>query len=107
MTTLGVIGLGRIGAFHTETLSGLDGVDLAGRRQASDRLVAVEIGGEGVPLGGCDHGVEQFALGAARRLHRAQRRVHRPHHGGAVQRLHRATERRRDLQQVSDPADVC
>lgn len=27
MTTLGVIGLGRIGAFHTETLSGLDGVD--------------------------------------------------------------------------------
>src|SRR3954468_17656684 len=27
MTTLGVIGLGRIGAFHAETLSGLDGVD--------------------------------------------------------------------------------
>ena len=27
MTTLGVIGLGRIGAFHTETLSSLDGVD--------------------------------------------------------------------------------
>ena len=27
MTTLGVIGLGRIGAFHTETLAGLDGVD--------------------------------------------------------------------------------
>jgi myo-inositol 2-dehydrogenase / D-chiro-inositol 1-dehydrogenase len=27
MTTLGVIGLGRIGAFHTETLSGLDGID--------------------------------------------------------------------------------
>ncbi len=27
MTTLGVIGLGRIGAFHTDTLSGLDGVD--------------------------------------------------------------------------------
>ncbi len=27
MTTLGVIGLGRIGAFHTETLSALDGVD--------------------------------------------------------------------------------
>ncbi len=27
MTTLGVIGLGRIGAFHTETLSGIDGVD--------------------------------------------------------------------------------
>lgn len=27
MTTLGVIGLGRIGAFHTETLSGLEGVD--------------------------------------------------------------------------------
>jgi myo-inositol 2-dehydrogenase/D-chiro-inositol 1-dehydrogenase len=27
LTTLGVIGLGRIGAFHTETLSGLDGVD--------------------------------------------------------------------------------
>lgn len=27
MTTLGVIGLGRIGAFHTETLSGLDGLD--------------------------------------------------------------------------------
>ena len=27
MTTLGVIGLGRIGAFHTETLSGLPGVD--------------------------------------------------------------------------------
>ncbi|MBB3603156.1 myo-inositol 2-dehydrogenase/D-chiro-inositol 1-dehydrogenase [Mycolicibacterium sp. BK556] len=27
MTTLGVIGLGRIGAFHTETLSNLDGVD--------------------------------------------------------------------------------
>ena len=25
MTTLGVIGLGRIGAFHTETLSGLAG----------------------------------------------------------------------------------
>ena len=25
MTTLGVIGLGRIGAFHTDTLSGLDG----------------------------------------------------------------------------------
>ena len=28
MTTLGIIGLGRIGAFHTETLSGLDGVDV-------------------------------------------------------------------------------
>ncbi|MGK2868455.1 MAG: Gfo/Idh/MocA family protein [Mycobacterium sp.] len=27
MTTIGVIGLGRIGAFHTETLSGLAGVD--------------------------------------------------------------------------------
>jgi myo-inositol 2-dehydrogenase/D-chiro-inositol 1-dehydrogenase len=27
MTTLGVIGLGRIGAFHTETLSGFDGLD--------------------------------------------------------------------------------
>src|SRR4051812_586510 len=27
MTTLGVIGLGRIGAFHTDTLSGLEGVD--------------------------------------------------------------------------------
>jgi myo-inositol 2-dehydrogenase / D-chiro-inositol 1-dehydrogenase len=27
VTTLGVIGLGRIGAFHTETLSGLEGVD--------------------------------------------------------------------------------
>ncbi|KAA0103775.1 Gfo/Idh/MocA family oxidoreductase [Mycolicibacterium sp. P1-5] len=27
MTTLGVIGLGRIGAFHTDTLSQLDGVD--------------------------------------------------------------------------------
>ncbi|MGX9792534.1 Gfo/Idh/MocA family protein [Mycobacterium sp. MMS18-G62] len=27
MTTLGVIGLGRIGAFHVDTLSGLDGVD--------------------------------------------------------------------------------
>lgn len=27
MTTLGVIGLGRIGAFHAETLRGLDGVD--------------------------------------------------------------------------------
>ena len=27
MTTLGVIGLGRIGAFHTETLSQLDGID--------------------------------------------------------------------------------
>ena len=27
MTILGVIGLGRIGGFHTETLSGLDGVD--------------------------------------------------------------------------------
>ncbi|HYZ68983.1 MAG TPA: Gfo/Idh/MocA family oxidoreductase [Mycobacterium sp.] len=27
MTTLGIIGLGRIGAFHTETLSGLAGVD--------------------------------------------------------------------------------
>jgi myo-inositol 2-dehydrogenase/D-chiro-inositol 1-dehydrogenase len=27
MTTLGVIGLGRIGAFHADTLSGLDGID--------------------------------------------------------------------------------
>jgi myo-inositol 2-dehydrogenase/D-chiro-inositol 1-dehydrogenase len=27
MTTIGVIGLGRIGAFHTETLSGLAGID--------------------------------------------------------------------------------
>src|SRR6478736_6694270 len=27
MTTLGVIGLGRIGAFHTDTLSGLGSVD--------------------------------------------------------------------------------
>ena len=27
MTTLGVIGLGRIGAFHTDTLSGLDNID--------------------------------------------------------------------------------
>src|SRR3981189_3425902 len=27
MTTLGVIGLGRIGAFHAETLSGIEGVD--------------------------------------------------------------------------------
>ncbi|TQK28116.1 Gfo/Idh/MocA family oxidoreductase [Arthrobacter sp. SLBN-53] len=27
MTTIGVIGLGRIGAFHTETLAGLDGID--------------------------------------------------------------------------------
>jgi myo-inositol 2-dehydrogenase / D-chiro-inositol 1-dehydrogenase len=27
MTTIGVIGLGRIGAFHTDTLSGLDSID--------------------------------------------------------------------------------
>lgn len=27
MTTLGLIGLGRIGAFHTETLTNLPGVD--------------------------------------------------------------------------------
>ena len=27
MTTIGVVGLGRIGAFHTETLSGIDEVD--------------------------------------------------------------------------------
>jgi len=27
MTTLGVIGLGRIGAFHTETLCGINGLD--------------------------------------------------------------------------------
>ena len=27
MTRLGVVGLGRIGAFHTDTLSALDGID--------------------------------------------------------------------------------
>ena len=39
MTTLGVIGLGRIGAFHTDTLSGLDSVDGLGdhRRAAGAR----------------------------------------------------------------------
>src|SRR5467141_2026378 len=39
MTTLGVIGLGRIGAFHTDTLSGLDGVD--GLVVADERLDVV------------------------------------------------------------------
>ena len=38
---------------------GQHGVDLARRGQAADRLVAVEVGGERVALGGGDHRVEQ------------------------------------------------
>ena len=62
--------------------------------------------GKGVALGGRHHGIEQVALRAARGLHGAQRGIHRPHHRGAVKRLHRPAERRRDLQQVGHPADV-
>jgi myo-inositol 2-dehydrogenase/D-chiro-inositol 1-dehydrogenase len=44
MTTLGVIGLGRIGAFHTETLSGLDGVDgLVVADERADIVAAVAV----------------------------------------------------------------
>ena len=50
-------------------------VDLTGRGQAADRLVAVEVGGERVALRGGDHGVDQFvAAGLAGRFHRPQRR---------------------------------
>jgi myo-inositol 2-dehydrogenase/D-chiro-inositol 1-dehydrogenase len=41
MTTLGIIGLGRIGAFHTDTLSGLDGVDLVITDERPDVVAAV------------------------------------------------------------------
>src|SRR3954468_14961413 len=51
MTTLGVIGLGRIGAFHTETLSGLDGVDglvVADERRDVVAAVAAKHGAKAV-----------------------------------------------------------
>jgi myo-inositol 2-dehydrogenase/D-chiro-inositol 1-dehydrogenase len=47
MTTLGVIGLGRIGAFHTETLSGLTGLDgliVTDERADVARAVATKYG---------------------------------------------------------------
>jgi myo-inositol 2-dehydrogenase/D-chiro-inositol 1-dehydrogenase len=47
MTTLGVIGLGRIGAFHTETLSGIDGLDglvITDERTDVARAVATKYG---------------------------------------------------------------
>jgi myo-inositol 2-dehydrogenase/D-chiro-inositol 1-dehydrogenase len=47
MTTLGVIGLGRIGAFHTETLSGLAGLDglvITDERTDVARAVAAKYG---------------------------------------------------------------
>ena len=76
------------------------------RGEAADRLVEVEVGGERVALGGRDDDVVQLALRAARGLHREQRRIDGPHHRGAVQRLHRPAERRRDLQQVGHPPDI-
>ena len=47
MTTLGIIGLGRIGAFHTETLSGLDGIErlvITDERTDVARAVAAKYG---------------------------------------------------------------
>ena len=85
---------------------GQHGVDLAGRREAADRLVPVEVGGERVALGGRVDRVADVAIGASGGLHGQQRRVDGAHHRGAVHRLHRAPERRRDLQQVGHPADV-
>ena len=81
-------------------------VDLARRRQAADRLIAVEVGGEGVALGGGDHRVLQVPVRTPGGLHGPQGGVDRAHHRGAVQRLHRPTERRGDLHQVRDPPDV-
>ncbi|BBZ29439.1 hypothetical protein MMAD_37340 [Mycolicibacterium madagascariense] len=51
MTTLGVIGLGRIGAFHTETLSNLDGLDglvITDERTDVARAVAAKYGATSV-----------------------------------------------------------
>jgi myo-inositol 2-dehydrogenase / D-chiro-inositol 1-dehydrogenase len=51
MTTLGVIGLGRIGAFHTETLSGIDGLDglvITDERTDVARAVATKYGAKAV-----------------------------------------------------------
>ena len=51
MTTLGVIGLGRIGAFHTETLSGLEGLDglvITDERTDVAAAVAAEHGAKAV-----------------------------------------------------------
>ena len=81
-------------------------VHLARRRQAADGLVAVEVGGERVALGGGDHRVEDLTRRPARSPHGAQGRVHGAHHRGAVQRLHSPPERRRHLQQVRHPPDV-
>jgi hypothetical protein len=49
------------------------------RRQAADRLVAVEVGGEGVALGGGGNDVAQCALVCAGGPARQQDRVERPH----------------------------
>lgn len=57
MTTLGVIGLGRIGAFHTETLSNLDGLDglvITDERTDVADAVAAKFGAKSV------HSVEEL-----------------------------------------------
>lgn len=74
MTTLGVIGLGRIGAFHVDTLSGLDGIDrlvVADERPAVVAAVAAKHGA--IPADSVedllDSGVDGVVVAAATGAH--------------------------------------
>jgi myo-inositol 2-dehydrogenase / D-chiro-inositol 1-dehydrogenase len=76
MTTLGVIGLGRIGAFHTETLSGLAGLDgLIVTDERPDLVAAVAAKHGAKPVDSVDallsSGVDGVVIAAATPAHAA------------------------------------
>src|SRR5277367_1539799 len=73
-------------------------------REAADRGVAVEVGGEGAAF---RRGGDQVGAAAEAHFARgAQGRVERFGHGGAIDRFHRAAIGGGDLQQVADAPDV-
>ena len=77
-------------------------VGLRRRGQAVHRLVAVEVGGEGVSLGAGGHHVGRRGPVEAGGHPGPQRRVHRVDHAGTVHRLSGPAEGGRDLEQVGD-----
>ena len=81
-------------------------VGLRRRGQAVHRLVALEVGGEGVALGAGGHHVGGRGPVEARGDPRPQRRVHGVHHAGPVHGLGGPAEGGRDLQQVGDAVHV-
>ena len=81
-------------------------VGLRRRGQAVHRLVAVEVGGEGVALGAGRQHVGRRGPVKARRQPGSQRRIHRFHHASPVHGLGGPAEGGGDLEQVGDAMHV-